>query len=312
MISKTITYVLFFSVTFCSYSSQAKTFLVFGGKTGWIGRQLMTLIEQQGHISIAAHSRLENRESICSELKSVRPDFVINAAGITGRPNVDWCEINQQETLRVNVLGALNLADITYLYAIPYIMISTGCIYEYDDEHPMCSGKGFDEEDEPNFNGSFYSRTKIIVEKLLRAYPHLLLLRLRMPIADDLTQRAFIGKIVQYKKLVNIPNSMAVTHDLLPLVIDMALKGCTGVFNFVNPGTLSHYEIMDLYKKYIDPEHVYEKITIEEQDMMLKARRSNCELSAKKLLSLYPQIPHIKDAIIGVFERMCAVLNKGR
>ena len=36
----------------------------------------------------------------------------------------------------------------------------TGCIFHYDDEHPI-GGKGFTEDDKPNFTGSYYSHTKV-------------------------------------------------------------------------------------------------------------------------------------------------------
>ena len=65
-----------------------------------------------------------------------------------------------------------------------------------------------------------------------------LTLRLRMPISDDLSPRNFITKISKYEKVVNIPNSMTVLHDLLPVAVDMAKCGIAGVFNFVNPGVI--------------------------------------------------------------------------
>jgi hypothetical protein len=40
---------------------------------------------------------------------------------------------------------------------------ATGCIFEYDEAHPLGSGIGFKEEDTPNFFGSYYSRTKAMV-----------------------------------------------------------------------------------------------------------------------------------------------------
>jgi 3,5-epimerase/4-reductase len=299
-----IVYVLLLIVLTIPSIINTQTFLIFGGKTGWVGQQLVALLQQQGHTALCAAARLENRGAIIAELETYNPDFVINAAGITGRPNVDWCEDHKEETIRANVLGALNLADITFIKGIHLTNISTGCIYQYDEKHPLKSGIGFTEEDEPNFAGSFYSHTKILAEKLIRCYPHVLHLRLRMPIADDLTQRAFVGKIIHHKKLVDIPNSMAVMHDLLPLIIDMTQKKYTGIYNFVNPGTLSHHEVIELYKQYINPTHQYESFTVEEQDRILKAPRSNCELDATKLLSLYPNIPSIKESIVKVFERM--------
>jgi hypothetical protein len=39
---------------------------------------------------------------------------------------------------------------------------ATGCIFHYDDDFPVNSGKGFTEDDKPNFVGSFYSFTKVL------------------------------------------------------------------------------------------------------------------------------------------------------
>lgn len=89
----------------------------------------------------------------------------------------------------------------------------------------MGSGIGFTEEEEPNFKGSFYSYTKTLAEKLLREYSNVLLLRVRMPISDDLNPRNFVTKISKYERVVNIPNSMSVLHDLLPASIEMTVHG---------------------------------------------------------------------------------------
>lgn len=48
-----------------------------------------------------------------------------------------------------------------------------------------------------------------------------------------------------------------------------------GVFNFCNPGAISHNEILDLYKQYIDPTFEYTNFTVEEHDKILVAKRSN-------------------------------------
>ena len=61
----------------------------------------------------------------------------------------------------MNVLGMLNLADICNTANIHLTTYATGCIFHYDKDFPENSGKGFKEEDEPNFTGSYYSYTKV-------------------------------------------------------------------------------------------------------------------------------------------------------
>lgn len=279
----------------------AETILVFGGDTGWVGQKIVRILKDFGHIVYNAKSRLENRESVEKEIHQVKPDYIINSAGIIGKPTVDWCENHKEETLRANVLGLLNLVDIAFLYNIHVTNIATGCIYQYNEKHPLGSGIGFTEEEEPNFFGSFYSRSKIIAEKLILSYPNVLNLRLRMPISSDLSPKSFIGKIINYKKLINIPNSMSVLEDLLPLIPDMLERKLVGNYNFVNPGVISHNQIIELYKQYVDPSHEYENFSIEEQNNILKVPRSNCELSANKLLKEFPFIPSIQNSIINIF-----------
>jgi hypothetical protein len=82
---------------------------------------------------------------------------------------------------------------------------------------------------------------------------------------------------------VNIPNSMTVLTELLPISLIMAERKLTGIFNFCNPGAISHNEVLDLYKKYIDPSFTYTNFTVEEQAAILKAGRSNNTLDHTKL-----------------------------
>jgi len=286
------------------------SFLVFGGKNGWIGQKIVALLKEQGKEVHAAESRLENRNDVEREIDTIKPKYIMNCAGVTGRPNVDWCEDHKQETIRANVIGTLTLCDVAFTRGIHVTNFATGCIFEYDEAHPLGSGCGFKEEDDPNFAKSFYSFTKGIVEKLLKYYPNVLTLRVRMPISDDLSPRNFITKISKYQKVVDVPNSMTVLYDLLPVSIDMTEKELRGVINFVNPGVISHNQILDLYKQYIDPNFTYTNFSLDEQALILKAGRSNNELDATKLSSLYPQVPHIQEAIHGVFKRMKANLDK--
>jgi 3,5-epimerase/4-reductase len=184
---------------------------------------------------------------------------------------------------------------------------------QYDEAHALGSGVGFTEEDAPNFDGSFYSKTKGYMEPLLKNYPTCLILRVRMPVSDDLSHRNFVYKIAKYEKVVTVPNSMTILFEMLPASLAMANKGLTGVYNFTNPGVISHNEVLDLFKKYIDPTFEYSNFSLEEQAKILKADRSNNELDATKLMRDVPSdvvINDIKTAFELCFQRMKVNLTK--
>jgi len=281
--------------------------LVFGGRTGWIGALMVKLAEKDGAQVFAAESRMQNREAVEKELDTIKPTHVLMAGGITGRPNIDWCEDHKPETLRTNVIGTLNIADCCNERKIHCTVYATGCIFKYDDAHALGSGKGFVEESKANFAESFYSETKGYMEMMLKHYPNCLILRVRMPISADLIHRNFVTKILKYERIVNIPNSMTVLDEMLPASLAMAKKGLVGVYNFTNPGVISHNECLDLYIKYIDPTYHYTNFTVEEQSKILKAGRSNNELDTTKLMADMPKgivINDIKTAMELNFQRM--------
>ena len=268
-------------------------FLIWGGN-GWIGSMLCELLEKDGHTVIVAKSRLQDYVGIKKELEEIKPNFVLNCAGITGRPSVDWCETNKQETYLINTIGVVNLADACWKMGIHMTNYATGCIYKYTDDKPI--GSKFSELDEPNFYGSTYSISKIRAEQILSIYDNVLTLRIRMPISGDLNPKSLIVKLSKYNKLVNIPNSVTILPELLPISLELTLDRKKGIYNLTNPGAISHNEIMSLYKKHIDPKFTWINFSEDEQNAILKSKRSNCELDTTKLQMDY-QVSEIHDSL---------------
>src|SRR5271155_4977095 len=62
-------------------------------------------------------------------LKAKKPTFVINAAGYTGKPNVDACELHKADTLQGNALFPQTVAHACAAAKIPWGHVSSGCIY---------------------------------------------------------------------------------------------------------------------------------------------------------------------------------------
>jgi hypothetical protein len=102
---------------------------------------------------------------------------------------------------------------------------------------------------------------------------------------------------------VNIPNSMTILDELLPISIEMAKRNLRGIWNFTNPGVVSHNEILEMYRQYIDPTFSWKNFTLEEQAKVIIAPRSNNELDASKLQQEFPEMLPIKESLIKyVFE----------
>ncbi len=103
-------------------------FLIWGGN-GWIASHLQELLSRQGKKVYTTTTRMEDRESVLEELKRVKPTHVLNCAGCTGRPNVDWCEDNRESTIRSNAIGTINLTDCCFLLGIHITVFATGCMF---------------------------------------------------------------------------------------------------------------------------------------------------------------------------------------
>ena len=54
-----------------------------------------------------------------------------------------------------------------------------------------------------------------------------------------------------------------------------ARRGLTGIMNYTNPGAISHNEILELYKSYIDHDFSWKNFSLEEQAKVIIAPRSN-------------------------------------
>ena len=107
-----------------------KKVLIYGGKTGWIGGMMNDMCREKGIEVYNSEVRIENRADVEAELDTIKPTHVLMSAGITGRPNIDWCEDHKAETIRTNVIGTLNVADLCAQKGIHNTVYATGCIFK--------------------------------------------------------------------------------------------------------------------------------------------------------------------------------------
>lgn len=260
--------------------------VVFGGR-GYLGEHVLRHYPN----AIAPSVDIADRAAVSAILDAEKPDIVINAAGKTGRPNVDWCEDHKQETLHANVTGPLILLEECGKRDIYWVHLSSGCIYTGDN-----GGIGFGEDDPPNFEGSYYSRTKAWAEALLREFP-VLILRLRMPFDDSLNDRSLITKVSRFARVNDVENSVTYLPDFLEAASALIERRATGIYNLVNPGLITPYRIVELYREIVDPAHQAERVTGEALASLSKAGRSNCILSTAKIEAEGIRMRPVEEAV---------------
>ena len=213
---------------------------------------------------------------------------VINAAGYTGKPNVDACELNKEATVHGNIVWPQILTDWCMLNDIPLAHVSSGCIYE----GRRADGAPFTEEDVPNFsfahnNCSFYSGTKVIGEQVVKKWEKHYIWRLRIPFEEFDNSRNYISKILKYDKLLDAENSVSNKQEFVSACIQTITKNVPyGTYNITNSGFITTKQITEKFKQTIAKDKVFN--FVEEGEFyknIVKTPRSNCVMSNEKLLS---------------------------
>jgi dTDP-4-dehydrorhamnose reductase len=279
------------------------TILLYGAR-GWIGQQIVKLLERD-NVFVISDTRITCYNDVMQDLMQYRPTHVISTIGRTSGyidntliPNIDYLEYNGklQDNIRDNLYAPLMIAMATQALGIHYTYLGTGCIFSYIQDKLDYQ---FTEDDLPNFFGSSYSTTKGYTDQIMKNFPNVLNVRIRMPITYDTHQKDFITKISKFKKICSFQNSMTVLDDLLPLMIDMTLKDVKGTINLVNPGVISHNKILELYQTYVNRNHTWETV-----DSLpdLKSQRSNNHLDTNLLTTLYPLVPDIQTSIVNILK----------
>lgn len=312
------------------------------GPQGYLGKRFQSVFPD----ATGSDADIADAVQVAEALEKHHPDpstssgqvVVINCAGKTGSPNVDWCEDHKEETLRSNTLGPLILLEECAKRRIYWVHLSTGCIYDsFSSSEPAepsrLGPKGlarekqeegeskssplyaFTEEDPPNFFGSFYSRSKGWADQILRDFPSVLQLRLRMPFDNHPDPRNLITKLVRYPRVLDAENSLTYVPDLLSVAKILIERRATGTYNIVNPGTLSPYRVMELYREIVDPSHRFERLTLAELPSAVRAGRSNCMLSTKKLEAAGIHLQPAEEAMRGAlraYRAACKPVSTGK
>lgn len=304
--------------------------VVLGG-TGWAGGVFVRALEARRleHVVLSRKSVRYDRFGVLRDaLEGLKPSFLINAAGFSGKPNVDACEDTRGETLRGNVTLPLTVAHACEVTRTPWGHVSSGCIYSGaklggvvhrdllapEAQALLAAGspiEGFTEDDPPNFSFdappcSFYSGSKALGEAVLGGAPSLYVWRIRLPFDEHHGPRNLLSKLLAYPRLYQNLNSLSHLGQAVDAALELWLSGAPfGTYNLVNPGFVSTREIAALLEEHLVPGRSFEFFESDTEFYAQGARalRSNCVLSADKALAAGAKLAPVREALTDALTR---------
>jgi dTDP-4-dehydrorhamnose reductase len=266
-------------------------------------------------------------EPLLEFLKSKKPEFVVNSAGYTGKPNVDACEEAKADTLAGNTLLPQTIAQACAAMKIPWGHVSSGCIFsgakiaengrtkvEKDMTRPEIRSllekspekiHGFTETDTPNFSFrdlpcSFYSGTKALGEEAISGVGQSYIWRLRIPFDEFDSSRNYLSKVQRYSKVYDNVNSVSHRADFVRACLDLWEKRAPfGIYNVTNSGFVTTRQVISMIEKILKPKKKFEfwKDDAEFYKQAAKTPRSNCVMDVSKLLSEGVKMRDVHEAL---------------
>ncbi|MCR4313835.1 MAG: sugar nucleotide-binding protein [Candidatus Uhrbacteria bacterium] len=273
--------------------------LIFG--KGYMGERCA---KAWGEEAVLSDVIVRTVEDALNEIARVQPDAVLNAAGIKGKPNVDWCEDHPLETIRGNTTMPLLLADACQQVGVYMLHMGSGCIFYGDSPHP---DKAWREEDFGN-PSPVYSRSKWAADLALSALPNVGVARIRMPIDWMPAQGNLIDKLSHFAKVIDVENSVTIIDDMIDVFYQLLSKRASGIFHVTNPGTMRHRDLLGLYKELVDSTHTCEWISNDElvsQGLAAKGRSNNF-LASENLAKVGITMRPIQEALRDTMEKYAA------
>ncbi|KJH47013.1 putative dTDP-glucose 4,6-dehydratase [Dictyocaulus viviparus] len=288
---------------------------LYGGK-GYVGQALQEVLSSKKIPYVLAKSKVgvHPDDEVEEELSLLNVTHVVCVTGRThgkGINTIEYLEGGPErvaENVRDNMYSATVLAHLCRKLGIHFTYVGTGYIFAYDDAHPI-GGQAFTENDIPTFFGSSYSVVKGFTDRQMSYFNEegweTINARITLPLTFDLNQpRNLLSKIIHYKEIFDLPVSISILPDCFEAMVSLMEKRFGGNLNLVNPGPISLYEIVRLYKDIVDPTVDPTPIGITtERGRNLLATKGNCALDTS-LLEKLVNIPSTRQSLIDNFKRM--------
>ncbi len=277
--------------------------LLLGGQ-GYVGQAIcrsLTSAELAFRVVSRKSVDYSQRNELVKLLNESGASFLINAAGYTGKPNVDACEIHRTECLAGNAVLPGVIRAACEETGTPWGHVSSGCIFT----GAKPDGSGFREEDAPNFsfrqnNCSFYSGCKALGEEVLEGAENCFIWRLRIPFNHVDGARNYISKMMRYDRLLVATNSLSHLDEFADCCVQSWIQRIPfGTYNLTNPGSVTTRDVIRLIQKHGLSNKSFQFFDSEDQFLQIAAKtpRSNCVLDSGKAVAAGLPLSPIEEAL---------------
>jgi dTDP-4-dehydrorhamnose reductase len=246
-------------------------------------------------------------DSLKIVIQDFQPDIIIHCASLT---DIEYCEVNRQETYVVNILGTKNIVDSVQDGNTRIIYLSSDSVYE--------GAAGDYSETDPVNPQNYYGLSKYKGELEVLKRVNSLIIRTNI-FGWNIQAKHSIAEWVLHELTQNnqingfkdVYFSSIYTLDLAVILEKAIEQGLVGIYNCGSSDTVSKYEFALLIARLFRlNQNLVNPISI--NDYKFKATRGkNLSLNVSKLaLALNRNLPRINDSVKVFYNDFKAGLNK--
>jgi dTDP-4-dehydrorhamnose reductase len=185
-----------------------------------------------------AEADITDAEAIRAVLERIRPDLVVHPAGI---PDIDLCEADPANALRVNYQGTCNVADAARRVGAGLAHISTDAVFDGKKVTPYV-------ETDPTAPITVYGRTKLQAEQAVKTLDRYWIFRVsvlfgpgKINFVEKGLRKVAAGE--EYKVTSDQLGCATHTVDAGLKIMEVAEAGRCGLYHLANQGACTRFEL---------------------------------------------------------------------
>lgn len=301
------------------------------GASGYIGRAFASELRRRGHSFIPLTRRAFDYtrfDFLFDYLRTMRPVFVINAAGYGGNFSGEISEGEREKMMAANAILPQMIARVCLMTKTPWGHVSSGSIYsgakvqkdqsigverdlgradllELFGAHPE-NFRGFTELDEPNFSFhsapcDFFSGTKALAEEAIRDLGQCYIWRLRLPFNERDETCNWLSRMQSEPEIPDNIDSLSHLEDCVKACLDVwEMRAPFGIYNVTNPGAITSRRISEEMQRVLKTPSQ----PIAQRSPASKILQSHCILDTGKLLKTGIKLRPIAEAFDDCLDRL--------